>query len=86
MTGDPIGIMSTRTGVLNPRARRGVVRASVTCKETNISGWEGKETLTAKDRQSILRTLKRLQELNEEFKGYHYSIVELMDDTEDTRR
>ena len=35
-----------------------------------------------KDRQSISRTLKRLQELNEEFKGYHYSIVELMDDTE----
>ena len=74
--------MSTRAGVLNPRARRGVVRASVTRLETKVAAWEDKETLTDKDRQSIVRTLKRLQELNEEFKRYHYSIVELMEDTE----
>ena len=57
------------------------MRSSVTRIETKISGWEEKETLTAKDHQSILRTLKWLQELNEEFNGYHYSIVELMDHT-----
>ena len=74
--------MSTRTAVLNPRAGRGVVRTSVMRIEAKIPEWEEKETMTAKDRQSISRTLKRLQELNEVFKGYHYSIVELMDDTE----
>ena len=66
--------------VLNPRARRGVVRASVTRLEAKIAGWEEKETLTDKNRQSIVRALKRLQELNAEFKVYHYSIVELMDE------
>ena len=49
--------------------------------ETKFPGWEEKEILTEKDRQSIARTLKWLQELNHEFKGYHYSIVELMEDT-----
>ena len=68
--------------VLNPRARRRVVRASVQRMEINVTGWEEKETLTNKDRQSIARTLKRLQELNEEFRGYHYSIIELMEDEE----
>ena len=74
--------MSTGTEVLNPRAHRRVVHTFVTCIETKIPGWEKKDTLTGKDRQSIVRTLKRLQELNQEFKGYHYSIVELMEDTE----
>ena len=74
--------MSTRTGVLNPRVRREVVHSSVTCLETKIPGWEAKETLTEKDRQSIVRTLKRLQELNQEFIRYHYSIVELLEDAE----
>ena len=41
-----------------------------------------KETLTEKDRKSIARTLKWLQALNEEFKEYHHSIVELIDDME----
>ena len=58
------------------------MHASVTRIETKIPGREEKETLTEKDRQSIATTLKRLQELNEEFKGYHYSSVELIDDTE----
>ena len=52
------------------------MRASVTLIKTKIPGWE------QKDRQSIVRTLKGLQELNEEFKGYHYFIVELMGNTE----
>ena len=38
--------------------------------------------LTEKHHQSIVRTLKWLQELNEEFEGYHYSILELMEGTE----
>ena len=58
-----------------------VVCASVTRIETKIPGWEEKETLTEKDQQLIARTLRRLQKLNEEFKGYHYSIVELMEET-----
>ena len=66
--------------VLNPRARRKVVRASVARIETKIPGWEEKEILTDKDRQAIIRSLKRLQELNEEFRTYHYSIIELMED------
>ena len=69
--------------MLNPRARRGVVRGSVTRLEDKVAKLEKKETLTDKDRQSIVRALKRLQELNEEFKTYHYSIVELMAEEED---
>ena len=74
--------MSTRAGILNPRARRGVVRASVTRIETKTVAWEEKDTLSQKDRQSIKRALKTLHELNAEFKTYHYSIVELMEDVE----
>ena len=57
------------------------MHASLTCIESKTSEWEQKETLTEKDRQTIARTLKRLQELNEEFKEYYYSIAELMEDT-----
>ena len=50
--------------------------------EAKIPRWGEKETLTEKDWQSIARTLKWLQELNEEFKGYYYSFVVLMEGTE----
>ena len=43
----------------------------------------GGERDTYRERPAFnCETLKRLQELNEELKGYHYSIVELMEDTE----
>ena len=74
--------MPAKSGVLNHREHRGVVHTSVTSIETKIPGWEEKEMLTEKDRQSIVRTVKCLQELNQEFKWYHYSIVEMMQDTE----
>ena len=49
--------------------------------ETKIFGSDTKETMIDKDQQSNVRTLKWLQELNEELERYHYSGVELMEDT-----
>ena len=66
--------------VLNPRARRKVVLASVKRIETKVTTLEEKEALTVKDREWAARSLNRLKELNEEFRGYHYSIVELMEE------
>ena len=75
--------MLTRGGVFNPRVCKGVVPESVTLTEAiRFPRWEAKEKLAEKVQQSIARTLKQLQELNEEFKRYHYSIVELKEDAD----
>ena len=75
--------MSTRSGSLNARVRRGVVRASVTRIDRKISTLEEKEELIEKDRQSVPRTLKKLGELKAEFKTYHYAVVEQIEEEQD---
>ena len=67
-------MMSTRSGSLNPRVRRGVVRSSVKRIENKITTLEDKEELTEKERQSVPRMLNKLEELKAEFKTYHYAV------------
>ena len=54
-----------------------MVSEFVTCINRKIATLlEEKKELTEKDRQSILETLEKLEELKAEFKAYHYAIVE----------
>ena len=65
------------------RRRRGVVRASVTRLQDCINIPKVKQDLSHTDQLAIQRLLKRLEELDAEFKKYHYAIVELMESEED---
>ena len=65
------------------RRRRGVVRASVTRTEEHVAILKVKQDLWHADQPAIQHVLKKLEELDAEFKKYHYAIVEFLESEED---
>ena len=63
----------------NLRKRRGVSRASITRIESRLSELEGKITMSPGDHTAAQRLLKKLDELDADFKSYHFSIIDLLD-------
>ena len=62
------------------RKRRGVVRASITRLDGRISELEGKPELSSADRRSAQTLLVKLNELDTDFKSYHFCIVDLTEE------
>ena len=60
------------------RKRRGVVRASVTRLDSRVSELERKKKTSPGDLATAQCFLRKLDELDEEFKSYHLSIVDLI--------
>ena len=60
------------------RKRRGVVRASVTRLDSRVSELERKKETSPGDLATAQRFLRKLDELDEEFKSHHLSIVDLI--------
>ena len=58
------------------RKRRGVVRASITRLDGCIKELEGKDEKSPGDLETAQRTLKKLEELDADFKTYHFAIVD----------
>ena len=72
--------MSDAKELSSNRKHRGVVRASVTCLEGRIHGYEEKECLTRADHVAIQSLLTKLETLDTEFKAYHYVILDLVEE------
>ena len=62
------------------RKRRGVVRASITRLDGRVSELEGKPELSPADRRSAQTLLAKLNELDADFKSYHFHIVDLTEE------
>ncbi len=62
------------------RKRRGVVRASITRLDTRVAELEDKSELSAEDKLSAQQLLQRVNALDVEFKTYHYTVVDLVDE------
>ena len=60
--------------------RRGVVRASITRLDGRVVDLESKRELTADDVRSAQHLLQKLNTLEADFKTYHLSIVDLLDE------
>ena len=56
------------------------MRTPITRIDCKIATLEEKEELTDKDRQSVPKTLKTLEELRAEFKSYHYAVIEQVEE------
>ena len=65
------------------KRRRGMVRGSVTPLEDRIKALEFKHDLSCTDQLAIQRLLKKLEELDAEFKKHHYAVVENLETEED---
>ena len=64
------------------RRRRGVAIWSNTCFEKHALELEGKESLSHKDEMAIKVYIKRLQNLDTDFKVYHCSDIDLVEEDE----
>ena len=64
------------------RRRRGVAISSITRLEKHVLELEGKEKLSHKDEVAIKGYVKRLENLDSDFKGFHCSVIELVEEDE----
>ena len=63
------------------RKKRGVTRSSITRTKTRLRDLEAKTTRMDM-RDHAQRMLKKLENLDSDFKQYHYALIELIDDEE----
>ena len=70
---------SERTLASNKR-RRGVIRASMTRLDTRIVELEDKTELSPSDVTMAQRQLLKLDQLDAEFKTYHFAIIDVVED------
>ena len=68
------------TTLASARKRRGVVRASLTRMEDRVARWEEKEELTHSENLAAQRLLDKVNVLDQEFKGYHYAVVDFVEE------
>ena len=61
------------------RRRRGVASSSITRLEKHVFDLEGKGDLSHKDEVAIKGYIKRLENLDKDFKGYHCTIIDLVE-------
>ena len=64
------------------RRRRGVAISSIIHLEKHVLELEAKEKLSHKDEVAIKGYTKRLENLDADFKGYHCSVIDLVEDDE----
>ncbi len=69
-----------RAALSNNRKRRGVVRSSLTRIETRVAELEAKGELSPGDRLTAQTLSGRLENLDSDFKAYHFAIVDLVED------
>ena len=60
------------------RRRRGVIRGSITKLGDKISELEAKGELSPMDLVTVKRMQRRLDEANEEYKRFHFAIVDIL--------
>ena len=77
-------IMLTRARVSNPRRFRDVAAGNISSLKKRIPTMEITVELTNADVQSLLRTSKLLGDVSNDFKEYHYAIVDQLENDEDT--
>ena len=64
------------------RRRRGVAISSITRLEKHVAELEDKEKLSHKDQVAIKGYIKRLDNLDADFKGYHCKVIDLVEEDE----
>ena len=65
------------------RRRRGVAFSSITRLEKHVLDLEGEEKLSHKDEVAIKGYIKRLENLDADFKGFHCSVIDLVEEDEE---
>ena len=80
----PIWILVETMAELNiARRRRGVAISSITHLEKHVIELEGKEKLSHKDEVAMKGDIKRLENLDKDFKGLHCSVIDLVEEDEE---
>ena len=64
------------------KRRRGVAISSITRLEKHVIELEAKEKLSHKDEVAIKGFIKRLENLDADFKGYHCNVIDLVEEDE----
>ena len=64
------------------RKCKGMAISSITCLEKYVPKLEVKEKILRKDELAINGYIKRLKILDTDFKGYHCSIIDLVEEDE----
>ena len=77
--------MSTRSGT-SAKRRREAASGTVKLLERRTAALEAKEELTAADKQSALRITKLLGDVSIDFKTYHHTIVDQIEDDEEAKK
>ena len=57
--------------------------SSITCLKKHVLNLKDKDSLSHQDEVAIKGYLKRLEDLDSEFKSYHSTIMDLVEDDED---
>ena len=70
-------------GLLGRRRRRGAVHASITKLTDRVKHLEQKADLSASEVLAARRSVEKLKELNDDFKRYHFAIVDLIEDEDE---
>ena len=69
--------------ITGKKRRRGTVRASITKMVSRVADMERRAPLSPTDEVVAKRMEQKAYDLDNEFRGYHYSILELMEEDED---
>ena len=62
--------------------RRGVAISSITRLEKHVFELEGKESLSHRDEAAIKGYIKRFENFDADFKGFHCTIIDLVEEDE----
>ena len=60
--------------------RRGVISASITRFDNHVAEVERKDTISPVDRVTAKGLLPKLNELDAEFRSYHFAVIDLIDE------
>ena len=74
--------MQTRSGG-NPRRRRDAVTGTIKLLEQRMATLEVKEELTEEEVQSVLRMSKLLTDASNDFKAYHFAIIDQIENDDE---
>ena len=77
--------MIEQLGLSARRRRRGAVRASITKLVDRVRDLERKADLSASEVLAALRSVERLKELDDDFKQYHFAVVDLLEDEDEEK-
>ena len=69
--------------IIGKKRRRGTVRASLTKMVSHVVDMECRAPLSPTDEIVAKRMEQKMYDLDKDFRGYHYSILDLMEKDED---